>query len=251
MSDMTINGGSAEITTMTSREIAELTGKEIAHVHRDIRAMLEDLKKDDPKLDHPQEDKDSRGYTVCFHLNRELTETLLTGYSATSRLRVIRRWHELEHQVSAPQLPDFSNPAIAARAWADQVEARQIAESKKLELEHKIEVQAPKVEAFDRIFASPDTLTVTEASKVLGVKRKDLTARLHAEGWWYRQNSSWVAYDRYIKSGLLQYKEANYTDEKTGMSCAKAYCHITQKGLAKLALMLGIPINDSQMKLMA
>lgn len=84
--------------TMTSREIAELTGKELAHVHRDIRAMLDELKKDDPSLDDPKEDKDARGYTTCFYLSRELTETLLTGYSASARLKVIRRWHVLEDQ---------------------------------------------------------------------------------------------------------------------------------------------------------
>ena len=82
--------------TMTSREIADLTGKEVSHVNRDIRKMLDELKKDDPCLDHPKEDKDSRGYTTCFHLRRELTDCLLTGYSASARMRVIKRWHELE-----------------------------------------------------------------------------------------------------------------------------------------------------------
>jgi phage regulator Rha-like protein len=88
--------------TMSSREIAKLTGKELHNVHRDIRVMLDELKKDDSKLNHPKEDKDARGYTTCFHLNRELTETLLTGYSATARLKVIRRWHELESLVALP-----------------------------------------------------------------------------------------------------------------------------------------------------
>jgi hypothetical protein len=39
-------------------------------------AMLDELEKDGSNLSHPLEDKDSRGYTACFHLNRELTETL-------------------------------------------------------------------------------------------------------------------------------------------------------------------------------
>lgn len=92
-------GGDA--VTMTSSEIAELTGKLHAHVIRDIRAMLEALK-DDPVLDHVREAKDARGYTENFHLNRELTETLITGYSIPLRHKVIRRLHDLEEQAARP-----------------------------------------------------------------------------------------------------------------------------------------------------
>lgn len=92
-------GGDA--VTMTSSEIAELTGKLHAHVLRDIRSMLDALK-DDPVLDHVREDKDARGYTENFHLNRELTETLITGYSIPLRHKVIRRLHDLEERAARP-----------------------------------------------------------------------------------------------------------------------------------------------------
>uniref|UniRef100_UPI00037DE432 Rha family transcriptional regulator n=1 Tax=Pseudomonas tolaasii TaxID=29442 RepID=UPI00037DE432 len=46
--------------------------------------------------------QDSTGRSLpCFELNRELTDTLLTGYSAKMRLAVIRRWRELEQQQGA------------------------------------------------------------------------------------------------------------------------------------------------------
>lgn len=90
------------IITMSSPEIAELTGKKLGHVNRDIRIMLDDLK-DEPKLDHQfREEKDARGYTTAFHLDRELTDTLLTGYSAVMRRKVVARWHELEAKVAKP-----------------------------------------------------------------------------------------------------------------------------------------------------
>ena len=165
-------GGPA--ATMTSREIAELTGKELAHVHRDIRAMLDELKKDDPDLDHPQEDKDSRGYTVCFHLNRELTETLLTGYSASARLKVIRRWHELENK-SLAALPDFSNPVAAARAWADQMEKAQVLA---IERDHAIATKAQigsKREATAMATASAAKREANRLKEELGFNQRHAT----------------------------------------------------------------------------
>lgn len=95
MSNLMILGASP--LTMSSREIAELTGKEPSHVNRDIRAMLDALA-DDPELDHVREEKDARGYTAAFHLGRELTYTLLAGYSIALRRRVVARWQELEAQ---------------------------------------------------------------------------------------------------------------------------------------------------------
>jgi len=93
------------IATMSSREIAELTGKQHKDVIRDIRVMLDALQKDGADLRHLREDKDARGYTALFHLDRELTDTLLTGYSIPLRRKVIARWHELEAKpvIALPQ----------------------------------------------------------------------------------------------------------------------------------------------------
>jgi hypothetical protein len=59
--------------------------------------MLDTLEKDGSNLDHQfSESKDRRGYTTKFDLDRDLTETLITGYSVTLRYRVIMRLRELE-----------------------------------------------------------------------------------------------------------------------------------------------------------
>ncbi|VVN22794.1 hypothetical protein PS682_04487 [Pseudomonas fluorescens] len=86
--------------TMSSREIAKLTGKAHKHVLADIRSMLKELEID--WADCSAQYQDSTGRSLpCFELNRELTDTLLTGYSAKMRLAVIRRWRELEQQQGA------------------------------------------------------------------------------------------------------------------------------------------------------
>ena len=43
---------------------------------------------------------------------------------------MVDRWQELENKQSLA-IPDFSNPALAARAWAEQYERTQLAESTK------------------------------------------------------------------------------------------------------------------------
>ena len=87
--------------TMSSKEIASVTRKAHKHVIRDVRDMISDLEKDGPILGHLSEDKDARGYTTAFHLDRDLTDTLMTGYSARMRYAVVRRWRELEQQQGA------------------------------------------------------------------------------------------------------------------------------------------------------
>lgn len=108
---------------MSSDEIAQLTGKRHDNVIRDTRSMLDDLKKDGPVLDHLRDDqqalhqeaasdlrqqyreeKDSRGRTTMYHLDRELTDVLLTGYSVVARRAVVRRWHQLEREEQQRQV---------------------------------------------------------------------------------------------------------------------------------------------------
>ena len=225
----------AATLTMSSREIAELTGKQHAHVIRDIRAMTDALE-DDPNLDHVRETKDSRGYTSEISLPKDLTLTLVAGYNVKLRKRIIDRWLELESQPAAliPQtLPEALRLAAEAIEERDRLAVENQAKAEALAL------AAPKVEAFDRIAADNKALTVTQAAKVLSVKRETLINWLSANGWMYRQNGSWVAYQQHIQNGRLLYKEARYTDENTGQEVYRPYCHITPKGLAKLAQAFG------------
>lgn len=87
-------------TMMSTKEIAELTGKRHGNVVRDAQEMIDELLhyNDDSDLSHDdyQALTDIRGYTSEILLNKELTETLITGYSVVLRHKVIRRLHELE-----------------------------------------------------------------------------------------------------------------------------------------------------------
>ena len=94
-----------EKLTMTSREIAELTGKAHNHVMRDIRAMMAELE-GSPNMDSVCK---STTYTGSngqsynqYELDKDTCLTLLLGYDVVARMKVVKRWQELEAKVQKP-----------------------------------------------------------------------------------------------------------------------------------------------------
>lgn len=93
-----------ETLTMTSREIAELTGKRHDNVMRDIRLMLVDLHGEGDLLRFEEISLDAYGREQPgFNLDHEHTMTLITGYSTKLRHAVVGRWKELEAQAKKLQ----------------------------------------------------------------------------------------------------------------------------------------------------
>jgi len=176
--------------TMSSREIAELTGKDLGHVNRDIRAMLDSLQ-DDPELEHVREDQDGRGYTTAFHLGRELTYTLLAGYNVMLRRRVIARWQELEAQ-QAPRLPQTMAQALRLAAeQAEQIEAQQ----------EQLALAAPKVEYVDRYVAANGSMGFRQVAKLLQANEHEFRTWLQDAKIMYRLANEWTAYQHHIEAG--------------------------------------------------
>lgn len=176
--------------TMSSREIAELTAKDLGHVNRDIRAMLDSLQ-DDPELEHVREDQDGRGYTTAFHLGRELTYTLLAGYNVVLRRRVIARWQELEAQ-QAPKLPQTMAQALRLAAeQAEQIEAQQ----------EQLALAAPKVEYVDRYVAANGSMGFRQVAKLLQANEHEFRAWLQDAKIMYRLGNEWTAYQNHIEAG--------------------------------------------------
>lgn len=153
--------------TMSSREIAELTGKEHFHVMRDIREMLAALAEDESKFGGIYLDAYSREQ-ACFNLPKDLTITLVAGYNVQMRHAIVKRWQELEAQ-QAPKVPDLSTD-VGKLLLIQDLTAKQLAlieSNKQLEAERD-EAKRTKAEIGSRREA---TAMATAAAKSKEVER--------------------------------------------------------------------------------
>jgi phage regulator Rha-like protein len=131
------------VLTMTSKEIADLTEKSHGHVKRDIIQTLKEAGIDASIFGYTYIDGSNREQSA-FKLPKRECDLVVSGYSVKYRLAIIDRWQELEEKNKKHQLvmPDFSNPAEAARAWAAQYESAQLAIATKAEIGSRREATA-------------------------------------------------------------------------------------------------------------
>ncbi|OOF39979.1 DNA-binding protein [Rodentibacter mrazii] len=225
-----------ETLTMSSREIAELVESRHDKVKQSIERLVDkgiivqppmgDVQFQD-SLGRPRSEK------VYLLIKRD-TYIVVAQLCPEFTARLVDRWQELENQQKPTALlPDFSNPAEAARAWAVEYEQKQIAIAQVKEMQ-------PTVAAFDRIATQAEgSMCTTDAAKHLGVKPKFLFDFLSSQKWIYKRpgNSNWIAYQDKLQQLLLEHK-IHITTREDGTEKVCERVLITAKGLTKLAKML-------------
>lgn len=152
--------------TMTSLEIAEVTGKRHSDILEAIRNMESAWAKVAQRKFPLGSYKDANNQSrPCYILNKTECLYVATKFNDEARAKLVLRWEELENQARKSEIvmPNFSNPAEAARAWADQYEQR-------LKLEAKAREDAPKVEFYDTTAKSDDTFDLDNVAKTLNYK---------------------------------------------------------------------------------
>ncbi|MBF8726097.1 phage regulatory protein/antirepressor Ant [Pseudomonas putida] len=220
---------------MSTREVAELTGKSHDNVLRDARALAKRgvLKSEETPYVHPQ---NGQAYPE-FLLDQRDALVLVSGYDASLRARIIDRWQELETRMLAHmQVP--TNFAEALRLAADKAEENQ-------RLQDTLARQAPKVAAIVRLAGAGGAICVTDAAKQLQVAPFKLFGWLEENRWIYRRRGSkrWIAYQPRISAGLLKHKVTGLKpDPETGSDRAAFDVLVTPKGLARLAELLAVPV---------
>jgi hypothetical protein len=89
-----------DVQTMSSRDIAELTGKQHKHILDDTRKMLEELNSKTASFSAVYINQQGREMP-CFNLPKRECLILVSGYSIKMRAAIIDRWQELEVKQAA------------------------------------------------------------------------------------------------------------------------------------------------------
>ncbi|WP_367890053.1 phage antirepressor KilAC domain-containing protein [Proteus mirabilis] len=191
MNQITTLVNSGELT-MSSREIADLTGKRHDNVMADIRKMLVEIQSPEKLGDYI--DTKNRTQQMLL-LNKEECLCLISGYSIKLRMAIIKRWQELESKQSLiPQsLPE------ALRLAADLAEQKQIAEQ-------KLAIAAPKAEFVDRYVQATGLLGFRETSKLLKVKENFFREFLLSKRIMYKLAGKLTPYSEHLEAGRFDVK---------------------------------------------
>lgn len=217
--------------TMSSREIAELTGKEHRHVLRDCDVLNANYKKMNLAqiwagvYNHPNTgNQQHREYL----LTRMQTFDLMTGYSVELRIKVNRRWEELEKKNTL----DFTNPDTVLKIvqnWKKTEDERRMLKEQNDLQANELKEAAPKVEYFDKVLQSASLVTVNVIAGDLGISAVKLNRLLCDHKIIYRISGTYALYSNYRGLGLAGYRKHAYTDSK-GETCVSNHLCWTEKG---------------------
>lgn len=212
---------------MTSREIAEITGKLHKNVIRDIRNMEESWEKVTGLKFELSEYEDSTGRKLPeYQLDKREVLYVATKWNDEIRARIILRWEELENNLRNNQ-----NVISLPQNYEEALEHLliQVRENKKLIAENK--VLQPKADFYDAVAQSEDTIDVGQVAKVLAIKgygRNNMFKFLREQGVLMHNNQP---YQKYIDNGCFKQIETQWYDRKAEMTHIGLKTVVYQKGL--------------------
>lgn len=215
--------------TMTSLQIAEVTGK----MHKDVLEAIRNMEPAWEKVNGRKfplvEYRDAKGeMRPMYQLNKTECLYVATKFNDEARAKLVIRWEELERERMAGgfQIPrNFSEALRLAAEQAERVEAQQ----------KQIEAMKPKALFADAVVTSERSCLVAELAKVLKQNGIDMGQnRLFA---WLRKNGFLCSKGDYynqptqraLEMGLFEIKKTVIA-KPDGSSLVSVTTKITGKG---------------------
>ena len=242
--DLVFNGNGKAVTN--SVLVAKKFGKEHKHVLESIRTIIKGCAEfsADPMFEETEYINEQNGQKYpMFVMNRDGFSLLAMGFTGKQALKfkmdfvgAFNKMEETLKRTSMTTLPNFSNPAEAARAWAEQYEQK-LLESKRADaaeqqvyaLSQEIESMQPKVSYYDMILNNHSTVLTTQIALDYGMSAKALNKKLYELRIQHKVGDQWILYAPYLPMGYMHSKSVEIT-HNDGTKSIKYNSEWTQKG---------------------
>lgn len=206
--------------TMSTREVADILGKQ----HSNIKISAERLSAAGVIGTLAMQEFEHNGNRyVEYLLGKRDCLILVAQNSPEFTARIVDRWQELEAKVALPQLPNFSDPVAAARAWADAKESEQKALV-------QLEAAKPAVEFVGRYVESEGSKGFREVCKLLSANENEFREFLIDKRIMYRLAGRMTPFAPHLDAGRFEVK-TGVSDSEHAYTQAK----FTPKGIAWVA----------------
>ena len=229
------------IRTVTIENEPWFVGKDVAEVlgYTDVsHAILDHVDEEDRVNSKTQGQNDPElGQRGSWLINESGLYSLILSSKLPSAKK-FKRWVTSEvlpaiRKTGSYNLPDFNNPAEAARAWAKEYEEKQKALAQVTEMK-------PKAEFYDDVTGSTDTIDIGSVAKVLNIPnmgRNKLFSFLRENKILNKRNEP---YQEYVDKGYFRQIETSW--EHNGTTHINLKTVVFQKGvdyIRKLVLKKG------------
>lgn len=209
MKDLVFKGESNQVLT-NSLLVAEKFGKEHCDVLKAIDALVSKMPKNqcegcfaDTSIEVKQPNGSVRHSRIVV-INRDGFTLLAMGFTEEKalkfKLEYINAFNEMEKMLKEQSivLPNFSDPAEAAIAWANEYREKQ-----------KAQIEAKKAKEYvERLIHNNKIYMTTQISKELGFRSAiELNKALEKMGIQFKQNGTWVLDAKYAKNQYTYTKQ--------------------------------------------
>lgn len=224
--------------SMSSLQIADITGKRHDAILRDIRNLLNQGVSAHNFVVSEYTDKTGRSLP-CFNLSKKGCLILASGYNAQLRERIIDRWEELEteKQTGGFVIPQsFSEALQLAANQAKQIEQLEQSNERKDKAIAKLQ---PKADFADAAFSSDTLIPISQAAKILklGFGRNTLFKKLREKGVFFANRNE--PKQRFVDAKYFNLVEGKPIPRSDGSILIPVTVYCTQKGLAYINHLFG------------
>lgn len=168
------------VAVMSSVDLAKLCVGDSKNAHSHFMDKAKKVLGD--KLPNFRElEKYLRGEREILLLPEREACLMAMSYSYELQAWVYDEWQKEKNKRQSPSLPDFTNPVEAARAWADELEQKQIAQK-------QLAISAPKIDAYDRVIERGSLMNASQVAQQVGMSAIKMNKKLDELGGVYNKN---------------------------------------------------------------